>query len=163
MRWATDASGVPICQYCGSHPLRLSGRELLPDRPEIAHRRFLACRDCDAWVLCREGEWTPFGNLANAHLRADRRRAFELLEALWRSAASASTRSQAEFRNAAYAWLSKVMGGDEPVHISGLDHAECARVATLVSSAPDLIALMPQPKENAPRRYRPKKSHRRTN
>lgn len=111
------------CQYCGGNPLRMTGAEMFPDRPEIAVKRFLACRDCDAWVGCRAGTWTPVGELADVTLRMARRRAHDAFEAVWRAAAGQTAATDDHARRCAYAWIAAhVKGG---AHVAGLGLKEC--------------------------------------
>jgi hypothetical protein len=131
------------CQYCKGHPLRMTGAELFPDRPEIAVRHYIVCRDCDAWVGCRPGTWTPLGDLADATLRMARRRAHEAFETVWRAAAHETRMSDDAARRAAYAWISShVKGG---AHVAGLALRECGEMVRMCgarNAVPAVVARL---------------------
>src|SRR3546814_8368090 len=46
--------------------VRMTGRELYPAKPELANKHYFACRNCDAWIGCKDGTWEPVGRLADA-------------------------------------------------------------------------------------------------
>lgn len=131
------------CQYCGGNPLRMTGAEMFPDRPEIAVKRYLACRDCDAWVGCRPGTWTPVGELADATLRSARRRAHDAFESVWRAALRETRASDDQARRAAYAWIAThVRGG---AHVAGLGLRECGDMIGLCgarNAVPAVVARL---------------------
>ena len=78
------------------------------------------CKDCNAWVGVHKGTSTPLGTLANAELRAYRRKAHGLFDRIWRRRWMS--------RGKAYAWLSEQMGlTREETHI-GMFNAEQCRI-----------------------------------
>src|SRR3546814_5367725 len=66
-----------ICPYCCMGALRMTGRELYPAKPEHANKHYFACRNCDAWIGCKDGTWEPVGRLADAALRRAKQRSEE--------------------------------------------------------------------------------------
>src|SRR3546814_9411440 len=65
-------SNEVICPYCCMGALRMTGRELYPAKPELANKHYFACRNCDAWIGCKDGTWEPVGRLADADRKSPR-------------------------------------------------------------------------------------------
>src|SRR3546814_19957575 len=73
-------SNEVICPYCCMGALRMTGRELYPAKPELANKHYFACRNCDAWIGCKDGTWEPVGRLADAALRRAKKRVNDAVE-----------------------------------------------------------------------------------
>lgn len=122
-----------ICSYCGKAAQQVSGDVIYPHRPDLKDRQFFLCRPCNAYVGCHKtGE--PLGTLANETLRAARKRAHEVFDALWKNDGPMS-------RTEAYVWLANTLGVDpQKCHIAMFDEAQCSQtvqaVHTLFRTAP---------------------------
>ena len=82
------------------------------------------CKPCNAWVGVHKGSGTPLGTLANAELRAYRRKAHGLFDRIWRRRWMS--------RGKAYAWLSEQMGlAREETHIGMFSIEQCRTVIDL--------------------------------
>lgn len=110
-----------LCDYCERPPRLLTGAELYPHRPDLAHRYFYRCDQCDAQVGCHPGSTRPLGSLANAGLRKARMEAHAEFDALWKSGAMK--------RGDAYSWIAKELGLHiHDTHIGSFDESTCRRV-----------------------------------
>jgi hypothetical protein len=109
------------CNYCGEAAERVTGAQMYPHLPALRARIFFRCLPCRAHVGTHAATGKPFGRLANAELRAARRRAHDAFDALWRRKRSS--------RSNAYAWLARELGiRVEETHIGMFDVAMCERV-----------------------------------
>lgn len=130
------------CGYCHALPIRMTGKDLFPDRSDLVVRHYLVCRNCDAWVGCHPGTWTPYGELADPHLRQIRRQAHDAFDGIWRAAAVKAQCPEAISRSAAYAWLS---GWLHKAHIAGMNIDQCtALIDACTRSSPDLLPRIRQ-------------------
>lgn len=123
------------CPYCGNHATLVGGARIYPSRPDLFGLHFWLCAPCNAYVGCHKaGEWIPgvghsdgtlpFGTLADAKLRAARKRAHAAFDPLWKS--------RQMKRRSAYQWLANRLGKQlEDCHISMFDVGECAEVVKL--------------------------------
>jgi hypothetical protein len=116
------------CDYCGDPAVLVTGREVYPHRPDLAHRQFWRCEPCAAYVSCHDGTTHPMGRLANAELRAAKIAAHAAFDPLWRA--------RGWKRNAAYRWLAEQMGMPRAdCHIGMFDVERCQQVAAVCESA----------------------------
>ena len=75
------------CPYCVASPLLVTGESIYPHRPDLYHKYFYLCPDCDAYVGCHptgDGK-NPLGRLANAELRKERQLAHSSIDLYWQS------------------------------------------------------------------------------
>lgn len=93
---------APICPYCHQPSKRVSGADIYPHRPDLAHKVFYQCAPCDAYVGCHPNTTVPLGRLANAELRAAKMKAHAAFDPIWQS--------KRKTRTEAYDWLSKKLG-----------------------------------------------------
>lgn len=121
MRTVTDPVLTgKVCPYCGKE-------SELTDSSEIygtSYGPIYICRDCNAYVGCREGTTIALGRLANAELRTEKRRAHHYLDQLWQSGKHG--------RFTTYTWLSRQLGiPREITHIGMSDVEQCDRIVRL--------------------------------
>jgi hypothetical protein len=131
---ASSASQAPACPYCSQRAKLVDGCAIYPHRADLAAKRFWQCKPCGAYVGCHEagngfGDGTrPLGRLANAELRAAKKRAHWAFDRLW---LTAPKRGRA--RAAAYSWLADALGiPADQCHIGEFDERRCERVVDLV-------------------------------
>lgn len=116
------------CPYCGEDAALVPGDILYRGRPDLRHKQFWRCIDCDAHVGCHPGGTRPLGSLATAATRKARLRAHEAFDALWRR--------RPRSRPAAYRWLAAQLKiPPEECHIGQFSEAQCQRVLNVVAAA----------------------------
>lgn len=126
-----------ICDYCERPASLVTGSAIYPHRPDLFHKSFWRCASCEAYVGCHPkaraggaglGDGSrPLGRLANAELRAAKRRAHAAFDPIWKSGEMR--------RGDAYCWLSKVLGiSKEKCHIGMFDVDGCEAVVTAVAA-----------------------------
>jgi hypothetical protein len=109
------------CPYCGELAPLVTGEQVYPHRPDLAHRKMYQCAGCDARVGCHPGTTRPLGRLANAELRAAKMAAHDAFDRLWKGGGMR--------RGAAYEWLAAQLSIDRSAcHIGEFDVADCRRV-----------------------------------
>ena len=114
-----------FCDYCGRRAEFTDSKAVYGS----SHGMIYLCRDCDAYVGVHKGTDCPKGRLANAELRAYKKRAHSAFDPLWHS--GGMTRTQA------YQWLSRQMGiPKSECHIGMFDVARCVRAITLCKAYP---------------------------
>ncbi len=115
----------PTCPYCG-------GKAILRDSAVLYGRSYgnaWVCEyypdDCDAYVGCHKNSDVPLGRLADAELRAAKKRAHAWFDPLWRGGGVG--------RSKAYRWLARQLGIPEAdCHIGMFDVAQCKRVCRVM-------------------------------
>lgn len=113
------------CGYCGGSAPLVTGRELYPHRPDLAHVAAYWCRPCDARVGVHDGTDRPKGTLANAELRRARMDAHAAFDPLWRR----GPRRRFRRRGEAYRWLAGELGlALDDTHIALFDEARSRAV-----------------------------------
>ena len=81
------------------------------------------CLSCRAYVGLHPFTSIPLGTLANAEIRAWRKRAKVAFNPLWEGAAAPMS------RDSAYAWLAATLGiNPDHCHIGWFDEPQCAEV-----------------------------------
>lgn len=123
----------PICPYCQSPAEKVGGAELYPHRNDMGAKTFWRCAPCAAWVGCHIGTDVPLGRLADADLRAWKRRAHEAFDPLWRI--DNSKKKKAAARTRAYQALA---------HILGITASECHIGLFNIDLCKRTIAAVPQ-------------------
>lgn len=122
-----------ICNYCGEHAARLTGRDLFPHRPALADLHYYACRPCGAHVGCHPGTDRPLGLLANAELRRARTAAHAAFDPFWKT--GLCTRTEA------YRWLAaKLDIAAEECHIGEFELRTCEQVIEICSAVDPSLA-----------------------
>jgi hypothetical protein len=122
-----------ICDYCGNDAEFVSGREIYPNRPDLASNKFWRCVPCGAYVGCHNRNKKlgfsgdePKGRLAKATLRRAKIAAHAAFDPLWQY--GDMTRTEA------YQWLANAMCRQlSEVHIGYFDTKECKEVIFLVN------------------------------
>jgi hypothetical protein len=111
------------CPYCGQEPIRTTGQEIYPHRPDLYHKKFILCRPCHAYCGCHQDE-KPLGRLADSTLRKDKQKAHAAFDPLWKEKHMS--------RNQAYKWLSKVMQiCKKECHIGMFNTQQCKKAENL--------------------------------
>jgi hypothetical protein len=119
---------VPVCPYCGEFSKLVDGSVIYPHRPDLFAKKFYQCAPCDAYVGCHDGTTKPLGRLANAALRAAKKRAHAAFDPIWKSGQKK--------RGSAYAWLADRLGIDkQDCHIGMFDVDQCRRVVEICAPA----------------------------
>lgn len=115
---------TPICPYCNTFSVPVTGKEIYPHRPDLAYKQFYACpKDCDAYVGCHPESNRPLGRLANKGLRQAKSAAHRAFDPFWKGATSTMTRKEA------YTWIAEELGIDvKECHIGLFDEAKCNAV-----------------------------------
>ena len=115
-----------ICPYCGAPAQLTTGRYVYPHRPDLAAKRFYACRPCAAYVGCHPGSDRPLGRLADEELRRWKRRVHAAFDPHWKTGGGAA-------RSRAYARLAREMGiPAAECHTGMFDLARCKAALTVV-------------------------------
>lgn len=114
------------CDYCGNPAKLVTGKEVYPHHPDLHRLNFWQCAPCGAFVGCHKkeggnGDGTkPLGRLANAELRAARKRAHAAFDPVWREGHMK--------RKQAYDWLAKELQiPAAQCHIGMMDLETCRR------------------------------------
>lgn len=118
---------VIACDYCGNAAELVTGAVIYPHRPDLSERRFYRCAPCDAYVGTHRDSKNaaPLGRLANAELRAAKKRAHAAFDPLWQSGRMT--------RKEAYCALSRELGiRFRDCHIGMFDVTRCAEVIVAV-------------------------------
>lgn len=131
------------CPYCERPSMRMTGRELHPTRHDLAEKHFHVCRNCDAWIGCRDGTWEPLGRLANAELRRAKQDVHIALEPIWQSAMTMHNWTKSKARNLAYIWLATEMSiPNGRANIGDFDLDQCKLVKLICAHREaDLLSL----------------------
>lgn len=109
-----------ICNYCGK-PAEFVDSTIVYGS---SYGMIYYCKPCNAWVGVHKGSATPLGTLANAELRAYRRKAHGMFDRIWRRRWLS--------RGKAYAWLAEQMGlTREETHIGMFSIEQCRTVIDL--------------------------------
>lgn len=109
-----------FCNYCGKPAEYVDSAVVYGS----SYGMIYYCKPCNAWVGVHKGSGTPLGTLANAELRAYRRKAHGLFDRIWRRRWMS--------RGKAYAWLSEHMGlAKEETHIGMFSIEQCKIVIDL--------------------------------
>lgn len=115
------------CDYCDRLAVRVTGRSVYPRRPDLAHKAFWFCRECDAYVGCHPGTTMPLGRLANAELRRAKQQAHAAFDPIWKS--------KDKKRGEAYEWLAGELGiSKDNCHIGMFDVETCKRVIEICAN-----------------------------
>lgn len=113
------------CDYCGKPADKVTGADVYPTRPDLAHKTIYRCLPCKAHVGCHPGTDKPLGRLANEELRRAKMAAHAAFDPRWKGKPKGE-------RGAAYAWLAGALGiSQDDCHIGMFDVATCKRVVTL--------------------------------
>lgn len=116
---------APTCLHCRQSAILTDGRTIYPHRPDLHHKPFWLCRQCDAYVGCHPGTAAALGSPANAATRAARALAHAVFDPLWRSGTMN--------RRAAYTWLADALAiKATECHIGMMDAETAFRVAAVV-------------------------------
>ena len=115
---------TPICPYCASPALLVTGADIYKRRPDLAALKFWRCEPCGAYVGCHRygvgyGDGTrPLGRLANAELRIAKKTAHAVFDPIWKDGMMK--------RREAYAWLADAIGTPiDQTHIGEFDVGLC--------------------------------------
>lgn len=111
------ATCVPVCPYCSNMSVYLPSK------------RIYRCEPCDAQVGVHKHNNEPLGTLANAELRAARKKAHSYFDPLWRYKIKRDNLTVSEARKPAYEWLAAEMGLHvDDCHIGEFDLQQCSDV-----------------------------------
>ena len=111
----------PDCPYCGKPSKLVTGEAIYSHRPDLYHKKFYQCADCDAYVGCHPKTKEPLGRLADATLRRGKIAAHQAFDLIWKD--GHMKRSQA------YAWLAAALGiPGEECHIGMFSLDLCQQV-----------------------------------
>jgi hypothetical protein len=134
--------------------MRMTGLQLFPARVDLREKHYHVCRNCDAWVGCKDVTWEPIGRLANAELRRAKQAAHTALQKVWTAGAEQYGWTKSKARNLAYGWLCSEMGMRAgTANIGDFDLEQCELVALICQHRdPDLAGLCRQREAAAARR-----------
>lgn len=108
---------VPVCPYCSNLSVYLPSK------------RIYRCDPCDAQVGVHKHNNQPLGTLANAELRAARKKAHSYFDPLWRCKMQRNSLTVSQARKPAYEWLAVQMGlSFDECHIGEFDIEQCNQV-----------------------------------
>jgi hypothetical protein len=123
---------APQCPYCGRSSYFKPTSDIVYGRDYGPIYLCQGFPECKAWVGCHKGTDKPLGRLADAQLRAAKRRAHEFFDPLWKRKMARTGCRQHEARTAAYAWLAEQMGIEvDQCHIGMFDVRDCMKVVNL--------------------------------
>jgi hypothetical protein len=118
------------CPHCGS-PVEIVRNSVIYGRAYGEWPWAFRCTDdvCDSYVGMHPFTGIPLGTLANAEIRAARKRAKNVFNPLWQDGGQFT-------RSDAYAWLARQLGitNIEECHIGWFDVAMCDRVVEVCKS-----------------------------
>lgn len=117
------------CPYCGQAAELVGGDVIYESRPDLAARKFWLCRPCNAWVgtHANSPRFAPLGRLANAPLRAAKKRAHAAFDPMWEAEDATMNRHQA------YRWLAGKLGIPPSLcHIGHFNESQCAAVVAVM-------------------------------
>lgn len=132
-----------VCPYCEKPAALVSGTTIYPNRQDLSTKKIWQCAACDAHVGCHDagcGQGNgskPLGTLANAELRAARKRAHAAFDPIWTS--------KRMRRVDAYDWLSIQLGRTvRRTHIALFGVTLCERVVAICHALtqPELSAAV---------------------
>lgn len=110
-------SCVPICPYCSNPSVFISSKKIY------------RCEPCDAQVGVHKHNNQPLGSLANAELRAARKKAHSYFDPLWRYKVKRDSIAVSQARKSAYEWLASEMNMSvDDCHIGEFDVQQCSTV-----------------------------------
>lgn len=112
-----------ICHYCKQEAELVTGREVYPHLPKLAHKKIWRCLPCQAWVGTHENskDHKPLGILANKSLRDMKMRAHMVFDPLWKDMGMK--------RVQAYKRLAEALGiPTNKCHIGMFDEEMCQKV-----------------------------------
>ena len=117
----TRKPDLTLCHYkrCQGQALQIvSGQEIYPHRPDLAHLKFWRCPSCRAYVGCHGNTDRPLGIAASEALRQRRISTHAAFDPIWKSGNQS--------RNSAYRWLAQEMGIPHKLcHISWFNSQQC--------------------------------------
>lgn len=118
-----------VCPYCGQDTEHVHSSEVY----KRTHGMIYICRDCQAWVGCHKSKPDEaLGMIANAELRAWRRRAHFYFDHLWRRKIHQEGLVRSHARNKGYKWLREEMGLTKfTCHIARFDIERCQQAITI--------------------------------
>jgi hypothetical protein len=128
------------CDYCAQPAALVTGDVIYPHRPDLAHKQFLHCAPCKAWVGCHPGTTNPLGRLANAELRAAKIAAHDAFDPIWKARFAEKSQRDSGYtrgmaRGGRYKKLAELMGiSKKECHIGMFDVDQCRRVVEICSS-----------------------------
>ena len=130
-----------VCPYCGNSSVLIDSIEVYKTQ---SFGWMYICYDCDAYVGTHKGTQDALGRLANAELRAAKKRAHFYFDQLWKSGKINDIYGayvEGGVRKKAYKWLSKIFGlRTEHCHIGYFNETRCKTVVNLVlKHYPDCI------------------------
>jgi len=122
-----------FCPYCEKEAKLVCGKILYPHRPDLYHKFFWDCRQCDAYVGCHENsaDHKPYGIMANPPLREAKQNAHATFDPVWKNGKMK--------RKDAYKWLSKKLEIDyENCHIGMFNIEMCNKVISVCRQQGDI-------------------------
>ena len=126
-----------ICDYCGRSAKLITGQQLYPHRPDLAHIQAWQCKPCNAHVGCHDGTDKPKGRLANSQLRRAKIAAHAAFDPIWMDRFKWKSEIDPKYkksmaRGGRYKKLAKVMGlPREKCHIGMMDVSQCYEVVKI--------------------------------
>ena len=118
---------IPICPSCSNEGRLVSGDQIYPHRPDLAHKKFYLCSDCDTFVGCHPGSIRPLGSMADKELRRIRSQTHDMFDRIWKDHNHPNHMS----RYKAYQWLGTKLGLSS-VHIGESDRDRCMLIQKIV-------------------------------
>lgn len=123
---------APVCE-CGQVAELVMGDVVYPEVASTHHKHYWLCRPCDAWTSCHENSPSlkPTGRLANAELRAEKRKTHGAFDVLWMVGFHRISRfnpnaSKSSAISIAYGWLAERMGMPaQRCHIGAFTIEQC--------------------------------------
>lgn len=123
------------CPYCGEYAEFVDSAEVYGR----SYGMIYLCRPCDARVGVHNGTEKPFGTLANAELRALRKRAHAAFDPIWEQDLIADITSiapQKKPRTRAYWWLAFELGIPAAnCHIGSMNEEQCRKLIDICKEA----------------------------
>lgn len=120
----------PLCPYCQTPTVMVSGRDIYPQHSNLWARLFFRCANCpDVYVGTHRKTGKPLGTPANSRLRQLRIKVHAAFDPSWRD----KHMPRAE----AYEKLQALMGlSVDECHIAKFDEEQCTRALELLRENP---------------------------
>lgn len=156
-------SNEVFCPYCDQPALRMTGRELYPAKPILANKHYHVCRNCDAWIGCKDGTWEPNGRLADSDLRRAKQDAHAAIDPICLKAMKDHDWSKNLARNVVYEWLAAEL--DIPgrvITLGDFDLRQCELVLLICQHRDPELNVFNRSRNpaNHSKRRRPGQNHR---
>lgn len=119
-----------VCPYCLNNTVLVHSSEIYGKGHNYGNMRW--CKPCDAYIGCHHNSELAIGRVANAPLRAAKKRAHKYFDNLWKQKMAKDNLIKRHAQDMAYKWLSQELNIDFSItHISMFNIELCEQVVKL--------------------------------